>query len=271
MRKDIKYLVDLYFSEVMEEDELKAGITEESLKSMFLERKAIINNTRFNGDYKRRLENLGIAYAYVLNLIKNPKSNVDKMFIAYDRLVRVISEYGFMERESLTNGQNQNNAQREIIGLLENFDELVKRFREILNENEAYVQEHEEEVAYLTNVLKLKTKDIRESAVVYHNNVSSYRAGATPAKDVGKARNNWRKERNDGLQIALDFIRDARGLVEGSIRQENKEQGIRIRDYSQIPTNVVFIENLKKIRKSRVYYSFLSESEKKDLERGKTL
>ena len=258
MRKDIKYLVDLYFSEVMEEDELKADVTEESLKSMFLERKAIINNTRFNGDYKRRLENLGIAYAYVLNLIKNPKSNVDKMFIAYDRLVRVISEYGFMERESLTNGQNQNNAQREIIGLLENFDELVKRFREILNENEAYVQEHEEEVTYLTNVLKLKAKDIRESAVVYHNNVSSYRAGATPAKDVG-------------LQTALDFIRDVRGLVEGSIRQENKEQGIRIRDYSKIPTNVVFIENLKKIRKSRVYYSFLSESEKKDLERGKTL
>ena len=47
--------------------------------------------------------------------------------------------------------------------------------------------------------------------------------------------------------------------------------GAGIRDYSQIPTNVVFIENLKKIRKSRVYYSFLSESEKKDLERGKTL
>ena len=258
MRADIKYLVDLYFSEVAEDGELKEGITEEQLKSMFLVNKVNINNTRFNGDYKKRLENMGIAYAYLLNQLKNPKSNVDKLFIAYDKLVRVVSEYGFMERESLTNGQHQNNAQREIIGLLENFDEMLKTIRTDLNEGGEFVKENDEFIVYLTDLLRVKTNEIREAATLYHNTLSSYRAGATPARDVGIARNNWRKERNEGLQTALEFIRDARGLEEGLIRRENKEHGIRIKDYSGIPINLVFIQNFKKLRKSRVYYSFLS-------------
>jgi hypothetical protein len=269
-RKEILYYVDLYFSEVLEDGKLKEGITEDMLKSFYYENKAIIGNTRFNGNYKARLNNLGIAYSYLLNMVRNPHALLDRAFSSYYELVKSISEYGFVERDSRTTGQSQNEAQENMMTLLGNFDQMLAWARDILRNNEEYVQAHKNDLLEVIDMVEEQTAIIRSSAALYHDSLTALKNNETNASEVGRLKKQWRLDKNEGLQKALDFIREIRSLTEGLVRQENTEKGIRIKDYSGIPVNVFFINNIKKIKKSGVYYSFLSEREKEDIEKGIT-
>ncbi len=270
-REQIIYFVNLYFPDLLENGRLVREVSEEELHSMYLNSKAMIGMTRFNGNYKARLSNLGIAYSYLLNMIKNPHSLVDRAFSSYYDLKGVISGYGFVERDNRTVGQSQNEAQDEIMDLLGNFDELIIKFKTLLKENEDYVKEHRIDIESVVVEVEEQVDIIRESSSLYHNSLAAYKNGAASGTEVGRAKRQWRKEKNIGLQKALEFIREMRWLCEGLIRQENINSGIRIKDYTGIPINMMFVDNLKKIRKSRVYYSFISDKEKDELEKGKSL
>lgn len=259
------------YEEAFVEDKVSPTLTEEELKRLYCEKKAIVKMTMFNGNLQERLNRLAIGYSYLLNVLNHPKSYIDVAFLEYENLVFIISQYGFKERDKKTTGQSQNNAQYEIMVLVHQFDEIMAQVKKFFLEHEDLLESKKEEIEELTCMMQEEMTLINEAGLVYRNNLMTYRNHGNDAHFVGECRLSWRKEKNRGLQLVMTFVKQMVEIYEKVLKEVNKSNRIRIKDYSGIPVNVLYWNNINRIQRSSVYYSFLSDQEKKDVEKLKKL
>lgn len=267
----LEMAMDLFPEFFDEEKGTIKGLSKEELDRLYLEKRATIKLTMFNGNMKRRLEHLGIGYSYLLNELNNPKTCVDIAFMEYNNLVTAISKYGFVERNRNTNGQNQNKAQGDMMFYVKSFGETLSIIEKYFKDHIDKIETRRADFDELIYRMDEQVSSINEAASVYHNNLLSYRNGGNSASVVGQCRKDWKQEKNRGLQTVMSFVRKMVEIYDEMLKAESKENGIRIKDYDGIPVNVIYWANINRLKKSKVYFSFLTDEEKAGLQFRKKL
>ena len=251
-----------FFPEVFDRNGILSSLTTDDVKKLYIEKKTMIKLTMFNGNTKSRLNNLSVGYSYLLNELRNPKSCVDIAFIEYDRLVLNISKYGFVKRTSKTTGQNQNLAQEDVMYYVNRFSDLITALKD-------YFKQHEEFIDDCIYMISNQVNNISDAELLYRKNMLRLIDHDNEARFVGYFRKKWRYEKNRGLQVLLSFINKMVMLYIDVLKEDNKENGITVKDYGSTSINLMYEDRVKRLKKSNVYYSFLSDDEKKKLEINK--
>ena len=253
------------YPEAFEEEMISPTLTEVELKRLYSEKKAVVKMTMFNGNLRNRLDRLSIGYSYLLNALNHPKSFIDLTFLRYEKLVSTIAQYGFTERDYKTTGQSQNDAQAEIMGLIHCFYDVLEKMKVFFKEHEDLLESKRMVFDDYVERFDTKIQTILNAQDDYKFHLMDLEIDYPY---IGQAKSNWRKDKNEGLQLLMSFIKDMVAIYESVLREVNKSYGIRIKDYTGIPVNILYMNNMNRIRRSNVYYSFLTDDEKMELEKG---
>jgi hypothetical protein len=274
----IKYFPEFFGSDYI----LLNGISLEELNEKYLEYcKNPSSNISTSDEYDKVM--IKKAYDYLCYmLIANKyaiqlKSNVTKSLLKkYDNLVNLIAAYRFNAKCDGTYGDNQNKANQHIlfeisllrpylIGALEDIDSYIENDSNI-DIFRSFDEQLINRLENLGNQLINTYETLNSASSNYHSRWNStyrslYYGGYATESDLGKAKTDWKKQKNYAVHIILNFYKEINTIV----NQLAWDDKIYIVDSKAYEYEELYENGISNIESGPYYYSYLSDEEKQEL------
>jgi hypothetical protein len=221
------------------------------------------------------------AYTYMESEINTnkkleTKSNIcNRVRSSYDELLKLIANYSFKSRWLNSYGDTQNKANKAIIldisllrPILEN---TLYNIDQILNEsdNDDFKTELIVRLEREENNLKQQTRNLKLAMNEYHDTwdflngraAIGYACTWLKASDLGEAKKDWRKKKNEACHEVLKFYENIELLNRYAL----------IGTFDKVPNytldlTILLELGLENIKNSPYYYSYLNNEEKNTIE-----
>lgn len=281
--KEIREKAIKYFKDFFEENgNIKSNVTIDDLYKKYLYY-CEEYFTKNDDDSNKIKIDIKAGYDYVFYIIEgalnytDPKEITAKLLDSYSGLVRRIGEYRFKKTKEGSYGENQNNANDNILMNISNLKQVVYG---TINNINIMLENFNKDNLNVFGIETLRTLNELRDRLISHsieldkakNNyykalTEKYLSNETSFTAVGNAKKIWKQKKNEACAELLSFVKvlnsTNKSMAEyyGSLKDEKESIDI----YSWSMVSELYIESMKEIRKSKEYYSFLSETEKENL------
>ena len=287
--KEIKEKAIKYFKEFFEENgSIKKNVTTDDLYKKYLYycekyfTKNDIDSNKIKMDIKEGYEYVFYIIEGTLNYTDSKKTTA-KLLDSYNGLVRRIGEYRFKKTKEGSYGENQNNANDNILVNISNLKQVVYR---TINNINVMLKNYNKDNLNIFSIETLRTlNELRDRLISQsieldeaRNNYykalnDKYLSNETSFTEVGNAKKAWRQKKNEACAELLNFVKvlysTNKSIAEYYSSLKEEKENIDINSWKAV--SELYFESMREIRNSKEYYSFLSETEKEKLSKDKKI